>query len=43
MPTLPAPDWSAVRMFLRFLRLIGPLQELGKLQEPLSKLQELGQ
>eukprot|EP00976_Prorocentrum_cordatum_P036249 738070-Prorocentrum_minimum.AAC.1 len=24
IPTLPAPDWSTMRIYLRFLRLIGP-------------------
>eukprot|EP00959_Pyramimonas_sp_CCMP1952_P117605 2458735-Pyramimonas_sp.AAC.1 len=27
IPALPASDWSAVRIYLRFLRLMGPPQE----------------
>eukprot|EP00959_Pyramimonas_sp_CCMP1952_P372740 7805343-Pyramimonas_sp.AAC.1 len=30
MPALSASDWSAVRICLRFLRLIGPLREYAR-------------
>eukprot|EP00959_Pyramimonas_sp_CCMP1952_P086183 1802578-Pyramimonas_sp.AAC.2 len=30
IPALPAPDWSVVRIYLRFLRLIGRMRDLLK-------------
>eukprot|EP00959_Pyramimonas_sp_CCMP1952_P255363 5333598-Pyramimonas_sp.AAC.1 len=34
MPALPAPDWSVVRIYARFLRLVGPSRRSS--QDPVT-------